>query len=157
MSTDQSTQPATDAAAGAEPPDNTVNWWEIQVPDLEAGKAFYGAVFGWTTETMGDEPGAITMFKLPGFVGGEAEQPVSREVVAVMMSDPSPRSSWTPDFWVDDVDTSISEAERLGGRAAVGPYDTPVGRMAVMSDPQGGRFTISTIAQVATAREAAGL
>jgi predicted enzyme related to lactoylglutathione lyase len=55
MSTDQSTQPATDAAAGAEPPDNTVNWWEIQVPDLEAGKAFYGAVFGWPFTDFGDD------------------------------------------------------------------------------------------------------
>lgn len=25
-----------------------INWWEIQVPDLEQAKAFYGGVFGWT-------------------------------------------------------------------------------------------------------------
>jgi len=25
-----------------------ITWWEIQVPDLEQAKAFYGGVFGWT-------------------------------------------------------------------------------------------------------------
>lgn len=33
---------------GPDPRDNTVTWWEIQVPDLDAGKVFYRAVFGWT-------------------------------------------------------------------------------------------------------------
>lgn len=28
-----------------------ITWWEIQVPDLEQAKAFYGGVFGWTFKT----------------------------------------------------------------------------------------------------------
>jgi predicted enzyme related to lactoylglutathione lyase len=52
MTTTQTTQTPADQAT--EPRDNTVNWWEIQVPDLDAGKAFYGAVFGWTFSDFGD-------------------------------------------------------------------------------------------------------
>src|SRR5215212_47412 len=53
----------------------------LDTPDPERAAAFYGEVFGWTTESFGP----VTMFRLPGYVGGEPEQPVSREVVALMM------------------------------------------------------------------------
>ena len=56
----------------------------LETPDPDAAAAFYGAVFGWTTETFGEGAGAITMFRLPGYVGGEPQQPVSREVIATM-------------------------------------------------------------------------
>lgn len=137
---------------------NEPNAWamsSLSTPDAEGAARFYGELFGWTTESFGDGPGAISMFRLPGFVGGEPQQPVSREVVAAMV--PGDQAAWTPDFWVDDVDQSVASAGELGGEATVGPYDTPVGKMAVMSDPQGGVFTISTIAAVAEARKAAGL
>ena len=137
---------------------NEPNAWAMSAlttPDPEAAAGFYGEVFGWTTESFGEGPGAITLFRLPGFHGGEPEQPVSREVVATMMAGEEERASWTPDFWVDDVDTSIAEARKLGGEAPAGAFDTPVGRMAAMTDPQGGTFTISTITAVAEARKAA--
>ena len=50
-------------------------------PDPDAAARFYGAVFGWETESFGP----ATMFRLPGFVGGEPSQPVPRDVVATMM------------------------------------------------------------------------
>ncbi|CAN5429079.1 VOC family protein [soil metagenome] len=138
---------------------NESNAWAmsaLSTSDTAAAAEFYGSVFDWTTETFGEEgPDSISMFRLPGFVGGEPQQPVSREVVATMVSSADTQSSWVPDFWVDDVDESISDAGRLGGKAEVGPYDTPVGRMAVMSDPQGGVFSISTITAVAAERKAA--
>src|SRR3954447_4653374 len=48
---------------------------QLVTPDPARAAAFYAAVFGWTTETfeLGDQ--AITMFRLPGYVGGEPEQP----------------------------------------------------------------------------------
>ena len=56
----------------------------LEAPDPAAAAAFYGTVFGWTTETFGEGADAITMFRLPGYVGGEPQQPVSREVIATM-------------------------------------------------------------------------
>jgi predicted enzyme related to lactoylglutathione lyase len=103
-------------------------------------------VFGWTTETFGAGGIAITMFRLPGYVGGEPGQPVSREVIATMAptaGDVPPH--WSADFWVDDVDAAASEAAQRGGTAVAPPFDTPVGRTAVLADPHGVSFSVSKV------------
>ena len=118
----------------------------LETPDPDGAAAFYGAVFGWTTETFGAAEGAVTMFRLPGFVGGEPEQPVSREVIATMAAadgDESPR--WSAGFWVDDVDAVAQSAERLGGRTVAPPLASPVGKAAVLADPSGVSFTVSSV------------
>jgi hypothetical protein len=58
---------------------------QLNTPDPEGAKTFYGPVFGWETETFDMGGGEITMWCVPGYVGGEPEQPVSREVVGVMV------------------------------------------------------------------------
>ena len=98
--------------------------------------AFYGALFGWTTETFGEGDDAMTMFRLPGYVGGEPQQPVSREVIATMSAvrgDGAP--GWTVNLWDHDVDATRRKAVELGGRALAAPFDTPMTRMAVLADP----------------------
>ncbi len=101
--------------------------------------AFYGALFGWTTETFGEGDGAMTMFRLPGYVGGEPQQPVSREVVATMAAmrdDGGPR--WSVNFWDHDVDATAATGRRARRRAPlVAPFDTPMTRTAVLADPHG--------------------
>jgi uncharacterized protein len=86
------------------------------------------------------------MFRLPGYVGGEPEQPVSREVVATMseVRGEGP-AHWSVDFWVDDVDAAAATAERLNGKALVGPLDIPIGRTAVLADPAGAAFSVTQI------------
>jgi predicted enzyme related to lactoylglutathione lyase len=119
---------------------------QLRTLDPERAAAFYGAVFGWTTETFGAGEGAVTMFRLPGYVGGEPQQPVSREVIAVMAAasgDETPR--WSADFWVADVDAAAESAERLGGRTIAPPFDNPVGKTAMLADPSGVSFTVSTV------------
>ena len=53
----------------------------LQTDDPARAARFYGAVFGWETEAFGP----ATLFRLPGYVGGEESQPVPRDVVAVMV------------------------------------------------------------------------
>src|SRR3954470_1345309 len=112
----------------------------LDTPDPERAAAFYGAVFGWTTEAFGD---GFTLFRLPGYVGGEPEQPVSREVVAVMAPADGP-ARWSVDFWIDDVDAAAERA-RDGGRVLAGPFDTPIARTAVLADPFGAAFSVSRV------------
>jgi hypothetical protein len=109
----------------------------LSTPDREGAKAFYGAVFGWTTS----EFGPATMFHLPGFVGGEPQQPVARDVVAVMV--PGEQAAWNVDFWVDDVDAAAERAKSLGGAVLSPPFDTPIGRNAVLADPAGAVLSVS--------------
>jgi hypothetical protein len=118
----------------------------LATPDPERAAAFYGALFGWTTETFGEGDAAVTMFRLPGYVGGEPEQPVSREVVALMSAaqdDGAP--AWGVNLWDRDVDATAARAVELGGRVLAAPFDTPISRMAVLADPHGAPFSISNV------------
>jgi predicted enzyme related to lactoylglutathione lyase len=88
------------------------------------------------------------MFRLPGYVGGEPEQPVSREVVATMSEVASDAAArWSVDFWVHDVDASAATVERLKGTIVVAPVDIPIGRTAVLADPAGVTFSVTQIRQ----------
>ena len=113
---------------------------QLGTPDPEAAAAFYGELFGWTTEAFGP----VTMFRLPGYVGGEPAQPVSREVVAVMMPADGP-ARWHVNFWVDDLEAAVERSESGGGTTVQPPVDTPPGRTAVLADPAGVTFSVSHV------------
>ena len=83
------------------------------------------------------------MWRLPGFVGGEPEQPVPRDLVAV--GQPGDTPLWAVDFWVDDVDATAGRADELGGSVLQAAQDGPVGRTAILADPQGASFSISRV------------
>jgi predicted enzyme related to lactoylglutathione lyase len=121
----------------------------LSTPDPDGSKRFYGTVFGWETETFDLGDAQMTMLKLPGYVGGEPQQPVARDVIATMMpldgdhADVPPH--WSVDFWIRNVDEAASKATELGGEVIGGPYDIPnVGlRQAVIADPQGATFSLT--------------
>ena len=112
----------------------------LQTPDPGAVAAFYEAAFGWVSEPWGP----ITLFRLPGYVGGEPAQPVPRDVVAVMLATDSP-AGWSVDFWVADVEAAASGAAGLGGSVVAAPFDRPPFRSAVLADPGGATFSISEL------------
>ena len=114
----------------------------LRTPEPEPAAAFYGAVFGWETEAFGP----ATMFRLPGYVGGEPSQPAPRDVVAVML--PSAEGVpvvWGTDFWVADADGAVATVERMGGRVIEGPFDAPPFRQAVVADCGGAVFSLSQL------------
>ena len=120
----------------------------LSTDDPEGAKRFYSELFGWDTRSVEMAGGEITMFTVPGYVGGEPQQPVPRDVVAVMVprgadEDGPPR--WTVDFWVMDVDAAVSKVSHAGGEALAAPYDVPgTGlRQAVVRDPQGAVLTLT--------------
>src|SRR4051794_9321750 len=112
----------------------------LATPDPEAAEAFYGYVFGWETESFGP----FTLWRLPGYVGGEPEQPVPRDVVAVMTpSDDA--AAWNVDFWVADVERTAERAAELGGQVVVPPTRGDVGVTSVLADPEGAKFSVSRV------------
>ena len=98
----------------------------LSTPDTATAGAFYCSVFGWTTETIDFGGAEATMFRLPGFFGGEPTQPVSRETVATMMA--GEQAGWGVDFWVEDADAASAAVTELGGTVLVPAFPTPVGR-----------------------------
>jgi uncharacterized protein len=85
------------------------------------------------------------MFRLPGYEGGEPQQPVSREVVATMGASDAGAAQWSVNFWDHDVDATAAKAVELGGRAVMAPFDAPMTRTAVLADPHGASFTINNV------------
>ena len=51
-------------------------------------------------------------------------------------------SHWHVYFGTEDADATAAKAAELGGSVIVAPFDTPVGRIAVLSDPQGAMFSV---------------
>jgi uncharacterized protein len=119
----------------------------LNVRDTEGEAAFYERLFGWQAEPF--EFGELTgfLFRLPGFVGGQPEQPVPRDVVAVMIpiTDDDTEPGWSVDFWIDDIDAAAEKAERLGGGVIEAPYDEAAFRTAVLADPSGAIFSVSQL------------
>jgi predicted enzyme related to lactoylglutathione lyase len=117
--------------------------------DPDGAKVFYRDVLGWGAETLDLGTAEVTLWRLPGYVGGEPGQPVPRDLVATMAltsgDDASPR--WSVDFWVDDVDATAGRAAQLGGEVVTPPYDIPVAalRQAILADPQGAAFSVTRV------------
>jgi uncharacterized protein len=114
---------------------------QLHSPNPDAAAAFYGELFGWTTEDFGP----FTMFRLPGYVGGEPSQPVSREVIAAMGPAGDAPAHWSANFWVQDADAAAAKAAELGGSVVDPPSDSPGFRNAVLADPSGVTFEISQL------------
>lgn len=118
--------------------------------DADGARAFYARVFNWKTESLGADESAMYLCRLSGYVGGEPQQPVPRDVVAVMLpacdTFPADRSAeWSVDFWIDDADATAAKADALGAKVLVPPHDTPGFRRATIADPQGAVFSISQL------------
>jgi predicted enzyme related to lactoylglutathione lyase len=115
----------------------------LSTPDPEAATAFYSAVFGWQTGPFGTD---VTLWQMPGYVGGTPEQPVPRDVVAVMVpAGDGMAPNWNVDFWVEDVDATAGRAAALGAEIIAEPHEFPGFRQAVLRDPQGAAFSVSRV------------
>lgn len=116
----------------------------LSTPDPEDAQAFYGRVFGWQAEVFGDGGPGISLFRLPGYVGGEPEQPVPRDVVAAMMVADGP-AFWSVDFWIADAEAAAAAAPELGGSVLAPPHDAPPFRRTVLAAPDGATFSLSQL------------
>jgi predicted enzyme related to lactoylglutathione lyase len=109
----------------------TVVWNELVTADPGV-VSFYAEVVGLTTSTMDMGEGAYTLFEAGGQMVGGTTPPQM----------PGVPSHWHVYFAVADADAAAAKVAELGGNVMVQPFDTPVGRMAVVSDPQGAVFSL---------------
>jgi uncharacterized protein len=109
----------------------TINWNELITTD-QAVAGFYHEVAGLTTSTMDMGTGEYTLFEADGQMVGGTTPPQM----------PGVPSHWHVYFGVADADATVAKAGELGGSVLVPPFDSPVGRMAVIADPHGAVFSI---------------
>ncbi len=119
----------------------------LDTADVDAAKAFYRDVFGWESELFA--PG-VELFRLPGYVGGEPQQPVPRDVVAVLTAGEGD-SAWNVDFWIDDAESAAARARELGGSVIVEPREVPGFVNTVIADPAGAVVSLSQLLDPAAA------
>jgi predicted enzyme related to lactoylglutathione lyase len=125
----------------------------LHTTDGDGAKAFYGSVFGWRPEAFGSPEAEMTLWRLPGYVGGEGKwTTVPRDVVAVMAPTGDATAAvpphWNVNLRVDDADVTVERAASLGGQVIMPVLDTPGFRSAVLADPQGAVFSIGQLTGV---------
>lgn len=116
-------------------------WYELMTTDADAAGRFYSAVVpGWR---LGERmPGDVDYRGIERSDGGNAG--------GVLQLDDSMRTQGARPTWlgyinVDDVDDSVRSIEQAGGKALMPAFDVPnVGRIAMVSDPQGAPFYVMT-------------
>jgi uncharacterized protein len=109
-------------------------WIDITQPDVEATKAFYGGLFGWTFDvrTPPDAPTSYAYALLDGrFVAAVAGPPGE--------SDPP---GWTSYVCVESAEATAALVEANGGKVLtpttpVGPPGQVTGHFALCADPEG--------------------
>jgi uncharacterized protein len=109
----------------------TVVWNEL-ITDNPAAVTFYEQVLGVTTTTTEMGENKYTMFQVAGKEVGGTTPPMMEGVP----------NHWHVYFAVTDADATAAKITELGGSVMVAPFDTPIGKMAVVTDPQGAVFSL---------------
>ncbi|WP_406281462.1 VOC family protein [Embleya sp. NBC_00896] len=109
-------------------------WVDLGVPDVEAGLAFYRALFGWEGEIGPAELGHYTTCTLRGL-------PVAGMMGRMPGQEGPP--AWTTYLAADDADAIVRKVTEAGGTVVSPAMDVMTfGRMAVAADPTGGVFGV---------------
>lgn len=106
-------------------------WYELMTTDMEAAKAFYADVVGWSTKDASIPGLAYTLFT----AGGASVSGLM--ILSTDARERGARPSWIGYVGTDDIDATAGRIEQLGGIVQVPPTDIhDVSRFAVLSDPQ---------------------
>jgi predicted enzyme related to lactoylglutathione lyase len=103
-------------------------WVDVLTSDPDTTRAFYGELFGWTSEETGPEFGGYVNFSKDGV-----------RVAGCMRNG----EAATPDFWsiylaVEDAKATVDAAQAHGGQVLVPAMDVgELGIMAVLADSGG--------------------
>ncbi|MEU6666431.1 VOC family protein [Streptomyces sp. NPDC046727] len=103
-------------------------WVDAQLPDVEAGKRFYGELFGWTFE---EAYGSSVWARLAG----------DRVASLAPKTDGRMPTVWTVSFATSDAEALGRRITAAGGRVVMAPF--PVGDLgiaALATDPDGAVF-----------------
>lgn len=112
-------------------------WYELLTGDADAAQAFYGPLVGWTYTDSGQEGMDYRIFHA-------GETPIGGLMaITPDMASHGARPTWLGYVTVDDVDKCVESIEHGGGKTMMPAMDIPdVGRIAMVTDPQGAPFYV---------------
>ena len=134
------------------------NWSDLNTDELDQARDFYSAVFGWEATAIDFGFGESWMWRMPGYAESlELNDPGLRQrhadagapegfsdAIGWLLPANGEPSRWAVTFSAADTDATAQQATALGGEVVVAPYDAGPTRAAVLRDPQGAVFAIST-------------
>lgn len=123
-------------------------WYELMTSDMDAARAFYEPVVGWTMGAAATMPGMDYRMISVGenMVGGMM-------AIDADMAGHGAKPLWIGYVAVTDVDATAQAITAAGGHILLPPSDIPgIGRFAMASDPDGAPFYIMRGASDETSR-----
>jgi predicted enzyme related to lactoylglutathione lyase len=103
-------------------------WHEQVSSEPKQAEDFYTQLFGWGTETF--KPGEVDYTMISS--GGQSHGGFGKAMEG------APPPHWLSHVQVENVDETVEKAKSAGGKLEAGPFDmAEVGRMAIITDPQG--------------------
>ncbi|MBB5705557.1 VOC family protein [Sphingopyxis panaciterrulae] len=121
-------------------PKGSFIWYELMTSDPDGAARFYGAVVGWTIAAHSDPAASGVDYRMIGRSdGGNAGGVLALN--ADMLAGGA-RPAWMGYLYTPDVDATIAAIEADGGAVHMPATDLPVGRIAMLSDPQGAVFYV---------------
>lgn len=112
----------------------TLAWNTLHSTDLDAARSFYADVFDFAYQDL-TVPSLTYVLALRA-----SDESGIGALTTNDLAPPGTPSHWLTWFAVDGCDESAIMACRLGGRVLIEPEDTPFGRAAVVSGPEGEVF-----------------
>ncbi|MFD5424038.1 VOC family protein [Streptomyces sp. NPDC127084] len=113
-------------------------WVDAQLPDLAAGKRFYGELFGWTYSRYGSDDEAERYgHYTEAYLGGR------RVAALVPKRDGRMPTTWGLYFATDDAIRTAAAIQQAGGQVIMAPMPVgPFGVGALAADPGGAVFGV---------------
>jgi predicted enzyme related to lactoylglutathione lyase len=110
-------------------------WAEVFTREPEKADAFFPAVFSYSGQQVDDDNVDFRVYNL-------GENTVLGRMKMGEEFPPEVPSYVNVYFTVDNCDDAIAKATKLGAVVRFGPMDSPFGRFAALSDPQGASFSV---------------
>ena len=114
----------------------TPGYFELFTRDYAASVAFYTDVFGWDGQVVSDTP----EFRLTALKDGA--DTVAGIMDATGFLPAGDRGYWTIYIQVASTDATLARITELGGTVTEPAMDTPYGRLAAATDPDGASFKV---------------
>ncbi len=115
-------------------------WYELLTKDADAAADFYGKAIGWTSTRAG-QPGVDYRFFSSGDGNDTRDGVGGFMAITPEMAEHGTKPAWLGYIAVDDVDSSAARITASGGGVLMPAMDMEsVGRMAMVTDPQGAPF-----------------
>ncbi len=116
----------------------SVCWNENFSRDMDGNQAFYHAVFGYEYGDMSTPDFRYATLKIDGREAGGIGELGSG-------FPPEVPAHWSTYFAVENTDAAVDTITGAGGAVTRPPWDSPYGRMAVVSDDQGAAFSLMSL------------